>query len=54
MLPRCGCGEILWSDIERDYETCNRCQQRQIDKANRRREWDYYHPDDEMPESENV
>ena len=34
----------------RDY--CGRCEDRLIDRANKRREWDYYHPGQPCPRSE--
>lgn len=51
--PACTtCQEALWTDIEIDCGLCNRCQDRMIDRANRRAEWDYYHPGEPMPKSE--
>ena len=51
--PPCRCGALLWTDIERYNAICSRCIDRKINQEKRRREWDYYHPGEPMPNSEN-
>lgn len=49
-----GCGSTdleHWGDGEYSLR-CGRCNDREIEKSNRIREWDYYHPNTSIPKSE--
>ena len=57
MTKRKGCIECGSDDLEPwgdgEYSPrCYSCNDRQIEKSNRSREWDYYHPGVPMPKSE--
>lgn len=48
----CGSHDLEdWGDGERSIR-CYRCNDRQIERSNRAREWSYYHPGEPMPKSE--
>lgn len=54
---RQGCVECGSHDLEHwgdgEYSSrCYRCDDRQIERSNRIREWDYYHPGEPIPKSE--
>lgn len=56
-MARSKCIECGSFDIEDfgdgEHSTrCYRCNDRQIEKSNRSREWAHYHPGEPMPESE--
>lgn len=50
--PKCACGTHLFSDTELAVHLCNRCIDRQVARANRRQEWDHFHPGQAIPASE--
>ncbi len=41
------CNKPVFSEIERDLHICNRCADRQYERHTRRREFEYYHNDEE-------
>lgn len=48
----CGSDDLEdWGDGERSIR-CYGCNDREIEKSNRQREWDYYHPGEPIPKSE--
>ena len=51
--PRCTqCNRYVFDEIEVDMLFCNRCADREIERHQRNREWEYYHPGEPMPASE--
>lgn len=52
-MPRCSrCNDWLFDDIEIDTGICASCGTTLYEREQRRREWDYYHPDDPAPACE--
>jgi hypothetical protein len=48
----CGSDDLEhWGDGEYSIR-CYRCNDKEIEHSNRRREWDYYHPGTPIPKSE--
>lgn len=48
----CGSPDLEhWGDGEYSIR-CGRCNDREIEKSNRQRDWDHYHPGEPMPKSE--
>jgi hypothetical protein len=41
---KCRCGTWLWSEIERDLGTCNRCLDAEYEGHRERAEFEYFHP----------
>lgn len=54
IIPLCIECEIEPVEIIDDWESsyCPRCNDRLIERSNRRREWDYYHPGEAIPKEE--
>ena len=52
MTDKCRCGRPLFGENEQNFGSCNRCLDRMAERESRRREWDYYHPDEPCPQSE--
>lgn len=50
------CHKCKKREVERikEWESlyCSRCNDSLIEQTNKRREWDYFHPGESMPESE--
>ncbi len=52
MCRRCGSSDLeYWGDGEYS-DMCYRCNDREIARSNKLREWNYYHPGEPCPKSE--
>lgn len=52
--PLCGRCKVEPVEVIDDWESfqCRNCNDRDIERNNKRREWDEYHPGEPMPKSE--